>query len=190
MKILFLITFLFHFANVNSQTDKYESDKMILQSLRQSNLIINWHAPLCIDKERLEKTTEENLLRLRGNSFQIASLRSDLYLHKDKDTYKVVYGSKWPMESVINLLMNMVYDNDYKINLRYHLYGNKIENITLPMQIIFDVFAPYMDIYCNVTFINKEEIKAVLVFHNAKRNFIHMLDIKMKTSQLFIKKGR
>lgn len=53
------------------------------------------------------------------------------------------------------------------------------------MQDLYDLLARNMNLYCSVTFINEHEIRAILVFHQRSLNFIHMLELKIKTKKLF-----
>ena len=53
------------------------------------------------------------------------------------------------------------------------------------MQLLYDMLARNMDIYCSVTSVGTKEMQAVLVFHNVKRNFIHMLRLTIPTDTLF-----
>ena len=53
------------------------------------------------------------------------------------------------------------------------------------MQDLFDLLARNMNLYCSVTFINQHEIRAILVFHQRSLNFIHMLELIVKTKKLF-----
>ena len=70
------------------------------------------------------------------------------------------------------------------LELRHHQYGGKKPSILLPMQNLFDILARNMQLYCSVTFIDKNEIRAILVFHQQRLNFIHLLELKVKTSKL------
>ena len=42
-----------------------------------------------------------------------------------------------------------------------------------------------MQLYCSVTYIGTDEIRAVLIFHQKRQNFIHMLELKVPTRELF-----
>ena len=53
------------------------------------------------------------------------------------------------------------------------------------MQNLFDLLARNMDLYCSVTYINEHEIRAILVFHQRSLNFIHLLELKVETKNLF-----
>jgi hypothetical protein len=89
------------------------------------------------------------------------------------------------METMVNLLLNHIADNRHMLEIRHHQYGGKIPTITLPMQDLFDLLARNMNLYCSVTYINEQEIRAILVFHQQSLNFIHMLELKVNTRKLF-----
>ena len=52
------------------------------------------------------------------------------------------------------------------------------------MQNLFDLLARNMQLYCSVTYIDEHEIRAILVLHQQKLNFIHMLELKVDTRKL------
>ena len=169
---------------VSAQTDKAEADQIIYQILTEKSQTENWHQELVIDSSKLEATPEQDIYVVRGDSFQIKSLRSDFYVRKTAGEYVPINDGRYPLETMVNLLLNRVSDNKHKLELRHHQYGGNIQRIVLPMQNIFDILARNMQLYCSVTFIDKHEIRAILVFHQKSINFIHMLELKVKTSKL------
>ena len=52
-------------------------------------------------------------------------------------------------------------------------------------QSIYDLLARNMQVYCSITHIDKDEIRAVLVFHQSRMDFIHMLELTIPTQLLF-----
>ena len=46
-----------------------------------------------------------------------------------------------------------------------------------------------MNLYCSVTYIGSDEIRAVLVFHQKRLDFIHMLELKVPTKELYDEKS-
>ena len=172
-------------SNAFAQTDKAEADQIIYEMLKSKNLTENWQPGLVIQGNQLKETNEKGIFIVLGDSFQIKSLRSDFYVSKKKDQWEPINDARYPLESMVNLLLNHINDNRHVLEIRHHQYGGKKPTITLPMQNLFDLLARNMDLYCSVTYINEHEIRAILVFHQRSLNFIHMLELKVETKNLF-----
>ena len=169
----------------SAQTDKAEADRIIYEMLTAKNLTENWHPGVVIQEKLLKETNEKGIFIVPGDSFQIKSLRSDFYVRQEKGEWTPINDARYPMETMVNLLLNHITDNQHMLEIRHHQYGRKNPTITLPMQDLYDLLARNMDLYCSVTFINEHEIRAILVFHQRSLDFIHMLELKVKTKKLF-----
>lgn len=172
-------------GHASAQTDKAEADQIIYEMLTSKNQTENWHPGLVIQDSQLKETNEKGIFIVLGDSFQIKSLRSDYYVTKKKGNWEPLNDARYPMETMVNLLLNHINDNRHMLEICHHQYGGKKPTITLPMQDLFDLLARNMDLYCSVTYINEHEIRAILVFHQRSLNFIHMLELKVGTKKLF-----
>lgn len=185
MRKLFFTSLLLLTSDLSfAQTDKDEADQIIYQMLTSDSQTENWHQGIIIEKGKLKEIAEEGIYMVRGDSFQIKSLRSDFYVQKIGNDWAPLNDPRFPMETMVNLLLNHITDNRHQLDIRHHQYGGKKPRIILPMQNFFDLLARNMHLYCSVTFIDKNEIRAILVFHQQRFNFIHMLELKVKTSML------
>ena len=54
----------------------------------------------------------------------------------------------------------------------------------MPMQTLFDVLGRTTDSYCSVNAVTRDEMRAVLVFHQRRLNYIHMLELRVAMNQL------
>ena len=176
-------------AACGQATDKADADKLLYEELSAAHEVENWHPELIVLADRLAETAERGVYVLRGDTFQIGTLRSDIYLRRVRNDWKPIYDNRYPVESLTNLLMNQVRDNRHQLTLHHHQYGGAVPTIVMPMQTLFDVLGRHTDSYCSVTAINAEEIRAVLVFHQRRFNYIHMLDLRLPTKQLFEPEG-
>lgn len=172
-------------GNASAQTDKAEADQIIYEMLTAKNQTENWHPGMVIQENLLKETNEKGIYIVPGDSFQIKSLRSDFYVYQEKGQWVPINDARYPLETMVNLLLNRITDNQHTLEIRHHQYGGKKPTITLPMQDLFDLLARNMNLYCSVTFINQHEIRAILVFHQRSLNFIHMLELIVKTKKLF-----
>ena len=169
--------------------DKVSADQMLYEELCANHTTENYHAPFHVDAKKLEMTDESGILLLKGKSFQVKSITSDVYVKKSRKTYTPLFDEKYPVESFNNLLLNRIQDNTLKIDIRQHMYGSIKKVPTIPMQNVYDLLAKTMDIYGSVTSVTKEKMEATLVFHHRRMNFIHMFTVSIPTNQLFEKDG-
>ena len=119
---------------------------------------------MVIRQSQLKETAEKGIYMVRGESFQVNSMRSDFYVKKEKGEWVPINDSRYPVETMVNLLQNRITDNQHQLKLRHHQYGGKIPTIVLPMQNLFDLFARHMDLYCSVTYIDEND-PPFLIFH-------------------------
>lgn len=169
--------------------DKGDADVLIYQQITSNVDTSECQRQLIINASKLKETPEKDVFILQGNSFQIKDLRSDIYLKKTESEYVPIFSSKYPMESANNILMNTLKQNHHIIVFRHHQYGNVIRKGEVKMQSLFNMFGRYMELYCNITKIDKNHIEAYLVMHNRKMDFIHMLVLNIPLSQLFMDNG-
>lgn len=167
--------------------DKAEADLMVWGELTAEYETENYHPRLIIQKDLISETAEEGIWLIKGDSFQIKSLRSDFYVCKKKNEWAVVNDSRYPYETMTNLLLNRIENNGHLLQLIHHQYGGKMPKIQIPMQKLYDVLARHMQLYASVTKIDKEEIHAILIFHQKRFDYIHMLDIRIPSALLFDK---
>ena len=165
-------------------TDKADADKLVFQELSAQHEVENWHPELVVTAERLEETAEQGVYILRGDSFQVSLLRSDVYLRQVDGEWTPIFDGRYPVESLVNLLMNRVADNRHQLTLRHHQYGGQVSTIIMPMQTLFDVLGRTTDSYCSVNAVTRDEMRAVLVFHQRRLNYIHMLEVRVAMDQL------
>ena len=169
---------------IHAQTDKAEADQIVYEMLTSKTQTENWHPGLVIIDSQLQETAEKGIYIVPGDTFQVKSLRSDFYVYKQNNQWTPINDPRYPMETMVNLLQNRSSANQHTLHLRHHQYGGKILEFDIPMQNLFDILARNMQTYCSVTFIDQHEIRAVLVFHQQKLDFIHMLELKVNTRKL------
>lgn len=183
-RVLYIVFVWMIALGMKAQTDKADADQLIYQMLTSSSQTEDWHPAMIIQNDNLKETSEKGIYIVSGDSFQIKSLRSDFYVIKKEDSWVPLNDGRYPLETMVNLLMNRINDNSHPLKLRHHQYGGHKPRFTIPMQNLFNLLAPNMQLYCSVTYIDEHEIRAILVFHQQKLNFIHMLELKVDTRKL------
>jgi len=168
--------------------DKVSADKMLYEQLCASHTPDMKVKPLTISERRLQRTNEDGIWMHQGDSFQIRSLTQDYYVCKENGRYKALFDRKYPVESLVNLLQNHI-KNNMRISINHHVYGGTKKVPEMPLQNVYDLLSPNMAYYSSVTSVNKDEMKALLVFHHKRMNFIHMFILTVPMTQLFKQDG-
>lgn len=165
-------------------TDKHDADMLIFNELTAGYETENWHPNLIITKDMVKETQEKGIYIVQGDHFQVKSIRSDFYVKEENGRWTPLNDPRYPLETMTNLLLNRINDNKHQLEMRHHQYGGERPKITIPMQNLFDLLARNMELYCSVTYIDRQEIRAVLIFHQKKMDFIHMVEMKVPTQKL------
>ena len=167
-----------------AQTDKAEADRIVFQMLSNETTAENWHPSPVILSDRVRPTAEEGLYVVKGDTFQVRSISSDYYVVKKDGQWTPVNDGRYPLETMVNLMLDRLANNQHQLELRHHQYGGNIPRIIIPMQRLYDLLARNMQLYCSVTHIDKDKMRAVLVFHQERLDFIHMLELKTDPKKL------
>ncbi|MBO4315918.1 MAG: hypothetical protein IKX24_08620 [Prevotella sp.] len=186
-KKVLLLTYVFAWFLVgmangqNAKMDKAEADELLYNELKTALPPSSFKEEIVGTEDIIEKTHERNVFKVVGKSYQIESLRSDFYVTQKGGKYVALYDASHPLESFVNLLLNKVKDNRHPILITHHQYGNVIKKLKMPMANLYNLLGRTMDIYCFVTSIDKNTVSGVLVFHNAKDDIIHLLEVSAET---------
>ena len=186
-KKVLLLTYVFAWFLVgmangqNAKMDKAEADELLYNELKTALPPSSFKEEIVGTEDIIEKTHERNVFKVVGKSYQIESLRSDFYVTQKGGKYVALYDASHPLESFVNLLLNKVKDNRHPLLITHHQYGNVIKKLKMPMANLYNLLGRTMDIYCFVTSIDKNTVSGVLVFHNAKDDIIHLLEVSAET---------
>ena len=183
---LLLVLGLFAAGNTCAQKerDKVSADQLLYEQLCE-NHTPSAPAKVAVESRELEKTYEYNLFRKKGEHYQINSLSSDFYVLKTQEGYKAVFDPKYPVESFVNLMLNHAASDKVRIAITQHMYGEKKTVPPIPLANLHELFGTTMDAYCSVTEIQGNVMKAILVFHHRKMDFIHMFNLSATPDELF-----
>ncbi len=165
-------------------TDKHDADMLVYNELTAGYQTENWHADLNITKDMLRETHEKDVYIAPGDSFQVKSMRSDFYVTEKEGKYEILNNARYPIETTVNLLLNHIRDNKHQLELRHHQYGGQIPKFVIPMQNVYDFFARNMQLYCSCNLLDNQTIRAVVVFHQKKMDFIHMIELQIPIAKL------
>lgn len=183
---LLSVLVIFQLYSFAQATDKAEADLLIYHELTAGYETENWHPEMIVNERKLTPTEEEGIFVVKGDSFQVKSVRTDFYVTKKDEKWVTLNDSRFPMETLVNLLLNRIEKNSHLLKIRHHQYGGNKPLIEIPMQRLFDQLARNTQLYCSIMSITDSSIQAVLVFHQKRINFIHMLLLEIPSNQLFV----
>jgi len=169
-------------------------DKAKLDSLLFVNLVSTDDFPATVSSasptaDQLEKTAERNIYKVKGDTFQVRSLTSDYYVRFTSKATTPIFGTKYPVESAINLLLGYVHARQTKVALTHFQYGQRQQAAIIPLGVLLHQLGHDARAYCGVTSATAENISLVLVFHHPKGNYIHLLTFDFSPSELFETEG-
>lgn len=147
--------------------------------------------PMNVSLDKLQSTWQNNYFILPGESYYIDELNTNRYYEQSpKGEFRLVYHSKYPLESLANLLTTQEIENEFTMNIRLKKYGFQEELISVPL----NRWTNYcLMIGCRPFFgvISYEGNLAVceLVMRNVDQGYNHIMKITFDTSQLDARKG-
>lgn len=167
-------------------TDKKEEDT------RQGERIKNFKGTLNVatlpEADVLIPTKTPGVLHSIGQALYIDSLRTDGYYQiNEKKEVTPVYSSKYPKESVRNLLLGKIAKNELKVKVEHHQYGNQLVEWTTNWPTLFaalcneEVIEPYAAVQYMA---DKKQLTGILILHNLSFGYNHMLLLSIPLEQL------
>ena len=165
--------------------DKVSADETLYELLSSNHVTSSSTTPRTFTSKDLQETYDKNLFLVKGASFQLESINNSFYVLKVNDDYQPVFDERYPMESFVNLMLNQVSGHDKKIAITQHVYGGKKSIRPISLSTVHDLLKNTMDVYCSVTSIENNIMKAIIVYHHKKLDFINMFTLEATPEQLF-----
>lgn len=137
--LLLLVCVLASFLLSAQVTDKSDKDQLIYQVLTSDYELENWHPDLIVASNFVKETDEKGIFVVMGDSFQVKSIRSDFYVCKKNNQWVPLYDSRFPLETMVNLLLDRIDNNRHQLQIRHHQYGGAKPIIRLQMQKLHDL---------------------------------------------------
>ncbi len=168
----------------NVKMDKADADNILYEELKTALPPSSIKEDVVAKDAVVEKTHERNVFKVKGESYQIESLRSDYYVMRKGGKYVTLFDASHPLESFVNLLMNKVKDTHHSIMITHHQYGKVTKKLKMPLANLYNLLGRTMDIYCFVTSIDKKTVNGILVFHHPNDDIIHLFEVSAETPSI------
>ena len=165
--------------------DKLEADKLIFEMLTQTSVEApeELDVPLEICPDSLEETSEKEIYKVRGRTYDYPVISQSFFVQKSKKGFSPLKGSQWPVETLQNMLTRHL-PATLRLNLSHHQYGGNVQTAEVPLSAFFQIFSGQMDFYACINEATRENIHAFLVMRHPGMNYIHMLRLDITPDAL------
>lgn len=123
-------------------------------------------------------TTTDSLYLLPGPTHLIDEINRNTYFQLcPNGAYEMVYDPRWPIETLSNLLIDpQSVPADPKIEIKFNLYGNKKEYLTLPLKQLLGYAASQGEIaYCGAESQQEDSVEMALFLDNPAGGYEHVM---------------
>lgn len=160
--------------------DKKEFDQEVSSLLSKNTDDNNYNKTQSVVDGSLLSKYKNSIYVKKGTMFYSNKLSNDAYYAKEKgNIYYPVIDSKFPLESLSNILLGLTTQNP-KIHVKHHMYGNFTPDYSIRLNKILNCFNDGFNLYTGAQKLDNNQIQGVLVFHNHIYNYIHMLIVKIE----------
>ena len=156
--------------------DKAQADSALFVILSSDMPAEEFDIPQVVEISR-EGHVRGSIFIVEGSDFQVKSLRNDVYYIAGMKKAFPIDDARYPMETMNNLLLGVIAGGNRDITVHHHQYGGHNATVFMPFDELRTKLMPGMKVYCSVTSISSSTVEGVVVFHDAKRNLIHMLHV-------------
>lgn len=144
-----------------------------------------------VERDCLLSTWQSNYFILPGKSYYTDELTSNRYYEKDlSGNYNLVYNSRYPQESLANLLTTAEIENNFSLSVKLVKYGGVSSRISVPLNswiqyCISNGCEPYFGI---ISF-DGNVADCEVIMRNEQMGYNHIMRVTFDLSMLESKEG-
>lgn len=117
---------------------------------------------------------------------QQRSYTNDTYYYRLNNGYaKAIYSPDYPSESVVNMMAGTVPCGGRKLDLSFHLYGGKIEHMTVPFAMVYSSLFHDMHTYTKYDISDSKMHYARFLYENEEMQYVHVIEIEIPPQKAF-----
>lgn len=168
-------------------TDLKEAETVFLGKLKQYEPVAS--------KSALKPVNISQLSPIKGSLYRKIGICHSEQPSYCTDTYYVrnqgsntampIYETRFPALSLINMMAGVVSCHDRKIQTSVHLYGGKIESISLPFSVLYSSLFAGMQCYLKLDTSNPEKYYAHFHFLNEQMQYVHVAEVEVLPTTIF-----
>jgi hypothetical protein len=171
-------------------TNKLEADNVLFDQLKDNNC----NKPSGQVSYRFDDadliSNGGTLYICKGDSFMLGLINENTYYKKAADGYELLFDKKYPKESLSNLLLRNSDGNGLKIHITYSMYGNYNPEIEMNLKDFLCFFKDDFKVYAASYEKEPGVIRSTVIFQNKQYNYIHLLTVSVRESDLFNGNGK
>lgn len=116
-------------------SEMLENERRLEKFLLHPVNIVGKKDSMEIKRDYLLATWQSNYFILPGKSYYTDALTSNRYYEKDdlSGSYRLVYNTKYPQESIANLLTTAEIENEFLLDVKFVKYGGANSRIAVPL---------------------------------------------------------
>lgn len=168
-------------------TDLLEAENAFFQKLKKTDLQIPTIVPKQQNISQLSQI-KGKLYRKIGicHSEQPSYCTDTYYIRTDASNVATpIYDTRYPALSLINMMAGVVPCHNRKIQTNVHLYGGKIETLSLPFSILYSSLFEDMQCYLKLDMSNPEKYCAHFHFFNEQMQYVHVVEVELSPTTIF-----
>ena len=170
-------------------SEMIENERRIVKDIAKSSTSCRNSSTAQLDE--LSTTWNDCFYILQGESYYSNDLNTNKYFELDESgNYQLIYNTRYPLESLSNLLSSSAIDNQFVIDIRLKKYGYNEEIISVPLNSWIN-FCLNSGCTPFVGLIDYDGNNATfeLVMRNADLGYNHVMKVKFDVAQLESRKG-
>lgn len=156
--------------------DKAQADSALFVLLSSDMSAEELNIPKTATLERNGRA-RGSVFMVKGSFFQVKSLRNDVYYITGRNKALPINDSRYPMETMNNLLLGVIAGGNRDVTVHHHQYGGQNATLYMPYDELRTKLEPGMKVYCSITSVTQSVVEGVAVYHDVKKNIIHMLQV-------------
>lgn len=130
-----------------------------------------------------DSINNDSIFVIKGESYTIPQINSDLYYWKNDSVYTPVCDSSHIAMSFSNAIL-MPDLNNYDVEIRHCMYGYKKHIYTMTSKEFFSFFSKDFEMFFGIETLDKDNLTGTLILYNQEADYIHMLYISTTMNDL------
>ena len=169
--------------------NKLESDNVLYDQLKDNNCdnIVDIKKFLTNGADLI--SNDGTIYISKGDTFMLGLINENTYYKKTNSGYELIYDENFPNESLSNLFMGNVENNNLKIKVRHSMYDNFTPEYEMNLMDFICFFRNDFKIYAASYQREPSVVNSTVIFQNKLYNYIHLLIINTKKENIFDKNG-
>lgn len=168
-------------------TDLKEAETVFFNKLKQFEPVVSKSSLKPINISQLSPV-QGKLYRKIGicHSEQPSYSTDTYYLTSDGSNVALpIYQTRYPALSLINMMAGVVPCHNRKIQMYLHLYGGKIETLSLPFSVLYSSLFDDMQCYFKLDMSNSEKYYARFFYLNEQMQYVHVAEVEVPPTSIF-----